>query len=225
MVLYDAVPVLSAAADLEECEIAGSLICYELTPQFQRKSVEGLSILLFLFAFLGNTLYVASILWMPIKPDEYTHYLLRSLPYLLGSGGTLLFDLTIMLQAWLYGSAPPLPPPRTPLDRVRRTMSYGTIPRRRRHAEDGFGVPHERSRLLGNASPMRSATEPVRPAASRLNSIDMGSPATPGSAGSGAISGLPTVTPSGPPLTGPPSAGPSGVSGGALGVKLYGDTR
>jgi hypothetical protein len=189
---------------------------YWSSRQFTRKSVEGLSILLFLFAFLGNTLYVASILFMPVKPDEYTHYLLRSLPYLLGSGGTLLFDLTIMLQAWLYGSAPPLPPPRTPLDRPRRTLSYGAIPRRRRHVEDG--QPHERSRLLGD-SPMRSATEPLRPAASRLNSIDMGSPATPAS-GAGTGSAGPSAAPSAPQ-----SAGNSGVSGGALGVKLFGDNR
>ncbi|CAK9779838.1 hypothetical protein CC85DRAFT_286243 [Cutaneotrichosporon oleaginosum] len=186
----------------------------QIWKNFQRKSVEGLSILLFLFAFLGNTFYVASILLMPVKPDEYSHYLLRSLPYLLGSGGTLLFDLTIMLQAWLYGSAPPLPPPRTPLDRPRRTLSYGAIPRRRRHVEDG--QPHERSRLLGGGSPMRSATEPMRPPASRLNSIDMG---TAGS-GPGTGSGGPSAAPSAPH-----SAGNSGISGGALGVKLYGDTR
>lgn len=28
--------------------------------------------------------------------------------YLLGSGGTLLFDLTIMIQSWIYGSSPPI---------------------------------------------------------------------------------------------------------------------
>lgn len=28
--------------------------------------------------------------------------------YLLGSGGTLVFDLTIMIQSLIYGSAPPL---------------------------------------------------------------------------------------------------------------------
>lgn len=28
--------------------------------------------------------------------------------YLLGSGGTLVFDLTIMIQSFVYGSAPPI---------------------------------------------------------------------------------------------------------------------
>jgi hypothetical protein len=28
--------------------------------------------------------------------------------YLLGSGGTLVFDLTIMIQSLIYGSAPPI---------------------------------------------------------------------------------------------------------------------
>lgn len=219
MVLHDAVSVISTATDLEERRLFPVVTA---DPKFQRKSVEGLSILLFLFAFLGNTLYVASILIMPVNPDEYTHYLLRSLPYLLGSGGTLVFDLTIMLQAWLYGSSRPLPPHRTPQDgRPRRTLSYGAIPRRRmtRHVEDGYG---ERSRLLG--SPQRSTTEPIRPGSSRLNSLDMGSPQL--------SSGLPSVTTSAAPSA-TPSAGNSGVAAAAaaageataLGVKLFGDTK
>ena len=55
---------------------------------------------LFFFAFVGNSLYVASILTNPasIEPG----YLVESLPYLLGSGGTLCFDLMIMFQSFLY---------------------------------------------------------------------------------------------------------------------------
>lgn len=162
---------------------------------------------------------------MPVAPAEYTHYLLRSLPYLLGSGGTLLFDLTIMLQAWLYGSSPPLPPGHRPLDgsRVRRALSYGAIPRRRttRHAEDGHG---ERRPLLAG-SPMRSATEPLRPGSSRMNSLDMGSPAT--------ASGFPSAGASAT-ASAAASAGNSGVAEmtgvdhgevSGLGVKLFGDTK
>jgi hypothetical protein len=51
--------------------------------QFTRKSVEGLSILLFVFAFCGNVTYVISILLNPAgnaDPSEATHYLLESLP-------------------------------------------------------------------------------------------------------------------------------------------------
>ncbi|WVR05156.1 hypothetical protein IAU60_002168 [Kwoniella sp. DSM 27419] len=106
---------------------------------FQRKSVEGLSILLFLFAFLGNISYVASILLNPTgdaDPSEAGHYLLEALPYLLGSGGTLMFDLTIMIQSLVYGSAPPVHLPPTPLERSRR-RGYFTQKRKLRHLEDG----------------------------------------------------------------------------------------
>lgn len=69
-------------------------------PQFRRRSVEGLAMTLFLFAFIGNSLYVASILANP--QSSSISFLLESLPYLLGSGGTLCFDLMILGQSWLY---------------------------------------------------------------------------------------------------------------------------
>jgi len=60
---------------------------------------------LFVFAFLGNTFYVLSILSSP-KLDapraEAMAFLLESIPYLLGSGGTLIFDVTIVTQSFLY---------------------------------------------------------------------------------------------------------------------------
>jgi hypothetical protein len=48
-----------------------------------RKSVEGLSIFLFFFAFCGNLTYVASILLNPAgsaSPSDAGHYLLEALP-------------------------------------------------------------------------------------------------------------------------------------------------
>jgi hypothetical protein len=51
--------------------------------QFTRKSVEGLSILLFVFAFGGNLCYVISILLNPSgngDPSQALHYLLEALP-------------------------------------------------------------------------------------------------------------------------------------------------
>lgn len=68
--------------------------------QFRRRSVEGLAMTLFFFAFIGNSLYVASILTNPHATS--VSYLLESLPYLLGSGGTVCFDLMILGQSWLY---------------------------------------------------------------------------------------------------------------------------
>ncbi|EIW69410.1 hypothetical protein TREMEDRAFT_73844 [Tremella mesenterica DSM 1558] len=104
---------------------------------FTRKSIEGLSILLFLFAFLGNTTYVLSILLNPLSSSS--SYLLEALPYLLGSGGTLMFDLTIMCQAVLYGSSRP----------VSTTGKRSKMRRKLRYLEDGPGPgPLERSSVV-----------------------------------------------------------------------------
>ncbi|WRT67217.1 uncharacterized protein IL334_004183 [Kwoniella shivajii] len=114
----------------------------QIWKNFQRKSVEGLSILLFVMAFFGNVTYVSSILLNPAgggDPNEAGHYLLEALPYLLGSGGTLMFDLTIMIQSLIYGSSPPLPVPPTPMERSTRRRERGYFASRRkiRHLEDG----------------------------------------------------------------------------------------
>ncbi|SCV67003.1 BQ2448_5649 [Microbotryum intermedium] len=74
------------------------------SPKFRRRSVAGLSIILFIMAFVGNTLYVISILLNPLA-TESVGYLLESTPYLLGSGGTLCFDVTIVFQSWLYSES------------------------------------------------------------------------------------------------------------------------
>ncbi|KAJ7632729.1 PQ loop repeat-domain-containing protein [Roridomyces roridus] len=82
----------------------------QIWKNFARKSVEGLSMYLFIFAFLGNSFYVASILtseqvYQP--PPASSEFLRESLPYLLGSGGTLMFDVMIVSQSWLYRKRAP----------------------------------------------------------------------------------------------------------------------
>jgi len=75
---------------------------------------------LFIFAFLGNVFYVASILTSPrrsLPEPEATAFLKESIPYvayrsrgcysprssyLLGSAGTLTFDVTIVTQSFVY---------------------------------------------------------------------------------------------------------------------------
>ncbi|KAF9454569.1 hypothetical protein P691DRAFT_717044 [Macrolepiota fuliginosa MF-IS2] len=77
----------------------------QIWKNFVRKSVEGLSMYLFVFAFLGNVFYVASILFSPsmyLPPPQSTAFLKESIPYLLGSGGTLMFDVTIVTQSFIY---------------------------------------------------------------------------------------------------------------------------
>lgn len=70
-----------------------SFACFARSPtlllQFRRRSVEGLSMLLFVMAFVGNSLYVSSILISPSMSEP--GYLLESLPYLLGSGASRSF--------------------------------------------------------------------------------------------------------------------------------------
>ncbi|KAJ7063390.1 PQ loop repeat-domain-containing protein [Mycena amicta] len=77
----------------------------QIWKNFVRKSVEGLSMYLFIFAFLGNTFYVLSIMTSERAhepPPASTEFLRESLPYLLGSGGTLVFDITIVSQSLIY---------------------------------------------------------------------------------------------------------------------------
>ncbi|KII88392.1 hypothetical protein PLICRDRAFT_41555 [Plicaturopsis crispa FD-325 SS-3] len=81
----------------------------QIWKNWARKSVEGLSMYLFIFAFLGNTFYVASILTSPqvsLPPPESANFIRESIPYLLGSGGTLCFDITIVIQSFLYRPRP-----------------------------------------------------------------------------------------------------------------------
>ncbi|EJD36578.1 hypothetical protein AURDEDRAFT_154575 [Auricularia subglabra TFB-10046 SS5] len=83
----------------------------QIWKNFVRKSCEGLSMALFTFAFLGNSFYVASILTSPPfadapTPEARTAFLKESIPYLLGSGGTLVFDITIVIQSFVYAPKP-----------------------------------------------------------------------------------------------------------------------
>jgi len=81
----------------------------QIWKNFVRKSVEGLSMYLFVFAFLGNAFYVASILSsykMSLPPPASSDFIKESIPYLLGSGGTLMFDITIVTQSFIYRPRP-----------------------------------------------------------------------------------------------------------------------
>lgn len=65
---------------------------------FERKSVEGISFLFFLFACLGNLTYVVSIL----AAGNSMRYLIINASWLVGSVGTLLLDMIIFIQFWVY---------------------------------------------------------------------------------------------------------------------------
>lgn len=87
----------------------------QLLLNWRRKSTEGVSMLFFLFACLGNLTYVLSILAFDPKCDNetdgcapkelrhiYGQYILVNLSWLAGSAGTLLLDLGIFIQFFIY---------------------------------------------------------------------------------------------------------------------------
>ncbi|KAI4195222.1 MAG: hypothetical protein LQ346_003499 [Caloplaca aetnensis] len=92
----------------------------QLLLNYRRKSTEGVSMLFFLFACVGNLTYVMSIFaYEPrcAKMDrefgsslceqgqwgrEYGRYVLANTSWLIGSAGTLLLDLMIFGQFWIY---------------------------------------------------------------------------------------------------------------------------
>ncbi|EJU05140.1 hypothetical protein DACRYDRAFT_19737, partial [Dacryopinax primogenitus] len=81
----------------------------QIWKNFVRKSVEGLSMSLFVCAFFGNFFYVLSILTSPLAiGQDASAFLMESIPYLLGSGGVLLFDLVIVLQGQMYKNRKPM---------------------------------------------------------------------------------------------------------------------
>ncbi|OCL07660.1 PQ-loop-domain-containing protein [Glonium stellatum] len=81
---------------------------------YRRKSTEGISMLFFLFACIGNLTYVLSIFaYSPVcrephdcEPGEarsiYSRYIVVNLSWLLGSLGTLLLDAFVFVQYFLY---------------------------------------------------------------------------------------------------------------------------
>ncbi|KAL4737617.1 PQ loop repeat-domain-containing protein [Aspergillus similis] len=81
---------------------------------YKRKSTDGVSLLFFLFACIGNLTYVLSILaYSPIceRPRHcesgevgrlYGRYILVNLSWLVGSFGTLFLDMCIFIQFFMY---------------------------------------------------------------------------------------------------------------------------
>ena len=72
----------------------------QIVKNYRRRSVEGLSPILFACAVLGNTTYALGII---IKGQR----LLEALPFLIGSIGTLMFDATILTQFFIYRGLKP----------------------------------------------------------------------------------------------------------------------
>ena len=77
----------------------------QLYHNWRRKSVEGLSPVLFTAALLGNVFYTVSILtdcqFRQPGPRRW-QFFVKELPYMLGSSGTVVFDAGYFYQRWIY---------------------------------------------------------------------------------------------------------------------------
>ena len=73
-------------------------LCVPTFFQFMRCSVEGLSVHMFILAILGNVTYGLGILLYSVNGI----FLLQKLPWLIGSIGTLCFDVTVSFLNLLY---------------------------------------------------------------------------------------------------------------------------
>ena len=85
--------------------------CPQLYKNYQRKSVDGISPLLFGAALIGNLTYTLSILTScDFVNDDLRHeFFIKELPYILGSAGTIVFDLAYFYQRRIYRK--PVEPP------------------------------------------------------------------------------------------------------------------
>ncbi|KAL9124246.1 MAG: hypothetical protein Q9217_006406 [Psora testacea] len=127
--------LISASSDNIHFDLWGQIFGYlcailylasripQLLLNYKRKSTEGVSMLFFLFACVGNLTYVMSI--FAYEPacasierlsrggrragcedgewgEEYARYILLNASWLVGSAGTLVLDLLIFAQFWIY---------------------------------------------------------------------------------------------------------------------------
>ncbi|KAL5606713.1 hypothetical protein BROUX41_003109 [Berkeleyomyces rouxiae] len=85
-----------------------SALCYlcaripQIIKNYREKSCEGLALLFFLLSLTGNLTYAISLLAFSQDKD----YLIKALPWFLGSAGTIIEDAIIFVQFRLYGDAP-----------------------------------------------------------------------------------------------------------------------
>lgn len=70
----------------------------QIIKNYREKSCEGLALLFFLLSLTGNFTYGASL----VAYKQESGYLIRALPWLLGSLGTIVEDCVIFVQFRLY---------------------------------------------------------------------------------------------------------------------------
>ncbi|KAL2158455.1 hypothetical protein VTH06DRAFT_4503 [Thermothelomyces fergusii] len=81
-----------------------SALCYlcaripQIIKNYREKSCEGLALLFFMLSLTGNFTYGASV----ISYSQERDYVVRALPWLLGSLGTMVEDSIIFVQFRIY---------------------------------------------------------------------------------------------------------------------------
>jgi solute carrier family 66 (lysosomal lysine-arginine transporter), member 1 len=70
----------------------------QILKNIKRGSVEGLSPIMFFCAVMGNSTYACGIFLRAVNWDA----IVKALPYLVGSVGTLMFDFTILMQFFYF---------------------------------------------------------------------------------------------------------------------------
>ena len=70
----------------------------QIIKNYREKSCEGLALLFFLLSLTGNFTYGASLIAYSQKSED----IIRAIPWLLGSLGTIVEDLIIFVQFRLY---------------------------------------------------------------------------------------------------------------------------
>ncbi|WEW55415.1 hypothetical protein PRK78_000846 [Emydomyces testavorans] len=103
-------PVARAGPDDNEVALRATILgyfsslCYlgaripQIIKNYRDGSCEGLSLLFFVFSLLGNASYGAGILFHSTEKE----YFITNLPWLIGSWGTMIEDITIFVQFRLY---------------------------------------------------------------------------------------------------------------------------
>ncbi|KAI5867590.1 PQ-loop-domain-containing protein [Durotheca rogersii] len=90
-----------------------SALCYlcaripQIVKNYQEKSCEGLALLFFLLSLTGNLTYGLSVFSYSSEPA----YVIKAIPWLLGSFGTIVEDLIIFYQFRIYGAQSPVAKP------------------------------------------------------------------------------------------------------------------
>ncbi|KAJ1971292.1 PQ loop repeat-containing protein 2 [Dimargaris xerosporica] len=128
----------------------------QIWKNYRRQSVQGLSFFMFLFALNGNLFYFCSIfLQASISPPGL---LWASLPYILGSAGTVAQDMVIFIQWRLY-SAPSTAPAVVPTTTT--SGSLGTMAHQQTAPDATMCYAHSVSIPAGTAKGLYHTTAAV----------------------------------------------------------------